>query len=119
MSMMVLWCEYIVHVEYGLTYSCLWSQPPRGQNLVRGHQNMFASLLAASRASNFRLIGCTRTDADICAGRIPPSGSTSLAPREVPSVVPGRWMGSKDANGPPSSGSVLEGRGTVVEDPEL
>lgn len=30
-----------------------------------GDQNMFASLLAASRASNFRLVGCTRMDADI------------------------------------------------------
>jgi len=79
---------------------------------------MFASLLAASRASNFRLVGCTRTDADIYAGRIPPSGSTSPAPREVPSVVPGRWIGSEDINGPPRSGSVLEDRGTAVEDPE-
>jgi len=25
MSMMVLWCEYIVHVEYGLPSSCLWT----------------------------------------------------------------------------------------------
>ena len=79
---------------------------------------MFASLLAASRASNFRRIGCTRTDADICAGRIPPSGSTSPAPRDVPSAVPGRWIGSEDINGPPRSGSVLEDRGTAVENPE-
>lgn len=74
---------------------------------------MFASLLAASRASNFRLIGCTRTEADIYAGRIPPSGSTSAAPREVPSVVSGRWTGSEDITGPPRSGSILEDRGTV------
>lgn len=72
---------------------------------------MFASLLAASRASNFRLVGWTRTEADIYAGRIPPSGSTSPAPREVPSVVPGRWTGSEDITGPPRSGSVLEDRG--------
>jgi len=78
---------------------------------------MFASLLAASRASNLRLVGCTRTDADI--GRIPPSGSTSPAPRGVPSVVPGRWIGSEDINGLPRSGSVLEDRGTAVGNPEL
>lgn len=75
---------------------------------------MFASLLAASRASNFRLVGCTRTDADIKEGRIPPSGSTSLVPRAVPSVVKGRWTGSEDINGPPESGSVLAGGGTPV-----
>jgi len=75
---------------------------------------MFASLLAASRASNFRLVGCTRTDADIKEGRIPPSGSTSLVPRTAPSVELGRWTGPEDINGPPESGSVLGGRGTPV-----
>ena len=75
---------------------------------------MFASLLAASRASNFRLVGCTRTDADIWEGRIPPSGSTSLVPRMVPSVEKGRWTGSEDINGPPESGSMLAGRGIPV-----
>lgn len=75
---------------------------------------MFASLLAASRASNFRLVGCTRRDADIKEGRIPPSGSTSLVPRPVPSVVEGRRKGSEDTNGPPESGSVLGGRGNPV-----
>jgi len=80
---------------------------------------MFASLLAASRASSLRLVGCTCMDADIKAGRMPPSGSTSLAPRDVPSDVPGRWMGSEDANGPPKSGSVLSGRDKTVGDPAL
>ena len=80
---------------------------------------MFASLLAASRASNLRLVGCTRTDADIYAGRIPPSGSTSPALREVPSVVPGRWIGSEDINGLPRSGSMLGDCGTAEGGTEL
>lgn len=80
---------------------------------------MFASLLAASRASNLRLVGCTRTDADICEGRIPPSGSTSPPRGGIPSVVPGRWIGSEDINGLPRSGSVLDDRGTAVGNPEL
>ena len=79
---------------------------------------MFASLLAASRASNLRLVG-SRMDADMNAGRIPPSGSTSPAPRGVPSVVPGRLIGSEDTNGPPRSGSVSEDRGTTEGSPEL
>ena len=36
---------------------------------------MFASLLAASRASSLGRVGCTRTDADMYAGRAIPSGS--------------------------------------------
>jgi len=75
---------------------------------------MFASLLAASRASNLRLVGCTRTDADIKAGRIPPRGSTSFAPRDTPSIEPGRWIESVDLNGPPRRGSMLAGRDTTV-----
>ena len=93
-------------LQHGLKYSASF-------------QNMFASLLAASRASNLGLVGCTRTDADIYAGRIPPSGSTSLALLGVPSVVPGRWIGSDDINGPPRSGSVWGGRRTDEGDPAL
>ncbi len=40
---------------------------------------MFASLLAASRASSLGLDGVTRTDADMLVGFAIPSGSRSLA----------------------------------------
>ena len=43
---------------------------------------MFASLLAASLASNLGLVGCTRTEADMKVGFVMPSGSKSL-PGEV------------------------------------
>jgi len=46
---------------------------------------------------------------------MPPSGSTSLVLRIVPSVVPGRWIGSEDINGPPVRGSMLGGRGVTVD----
>ena len=39
---------------------------------------MFASLLAASLASRRGRVGCTRTDADMYAGRAMPNGSRSL-----------------------------------------
>jgi len=38
---------------------------------------MFASLLAASLASSLGLVGCTRTDCDICPGFTMPNGSVS------------------------------------------
>jgi hypothetical protein len=97
----------------------LYHGHPAAWNRARTFQNMFASLLAASRASNLGLVGCTRTDADMYAGRIPPSGSTSAVLRGIPSTVPRRWTGSDDINGPPRSGSVLEGRGTEGGDPAL
>ena len=37
-----------------------------------------ASLLAASRASNLGLVGCTRTDADMLTGFAIPKGSKPL-----------------------------------------
>lgn len=59
---------------------------------------MFASLLAASRASSRGRVGCTRTDALMNDGRAVPSGSN-------PSSRPGPAFSLTGVDGPALSGS--------------
>lgn len=84
---------------------------------------MFASLLAASLASNLGLVGCTLTDADMKFGRTPPRGSTSealfasgLADGPTCAADVGLLRGSSPAAGPVSGGAGTRGVLGVIGD---